>query len=97
MVDFQSRDTRRTSDDKADEDEPRDEDGQTETGTIDRDPEPTGVAVITIEDGTTDDAATTAVEEALEHAGKTIDSRETIEATRDAVQGAVDRIVDRRC
>ncbi|CCQ32470.1 Molybdenum cofactor biosynthesis protein [Halorhabdus tiamatea SARL4B] len=107
MVDFQSRETRRGSqtDDESDDEEQTDGDQTAEPGDESDTREAAeaevnrGVAVISV--GGTDDAeggdpAGDAVVSSIERAEKKVVTRETAEATYDAVQGTVDRLFRRR-
>lgn len=101
MVDFQSRDTRRSEDDE--EDEPPDESGE-EAGEHDdehdhhhHDVEAVGVAVVTVSSTRSldDDPGGDAVVEAFEADGHEVVTRELVADSYDRVQGAVDNLVGR--
>ncbi|MFB6128483.1 MAG: molybdenum cofactor biosynthesis protein B [Halorhabdus sp.] len=106
MVDFQSRETQRgpLTDDEPD-DEPSDDGRSAEQTDETRTQESAeadverGVAVITVDvdaSAESDGSASDAVVSAIERVGWTVVERETIDASYDAVQSALDRLLNRR-
>jgi molybdenum cofactor biosynthesis protein B len=109
MVDFQSRDTRRTEEDEeAEEPEPDTEEtaepGEaaeehaTEDDHHHHDVDQVGVAVLTVSSSRSldDDPAGDAIRDAFESEGHTVTTRELVRDSYDRVQGGVENLANRR-
>jgi molybdenum cofactor biosynthesis protein B len=102
MVDFQSRDTRRTEDEEEPE-EPEPETEETEDHASEddhhhHDVDQVGVAILTVSSSRSldDDPAGDVIQNAFEGEGHTVTTRELVRDSYDRVQGGVENLANRR-
>jgi molybdenum cofactor biosynthesis protein B len=103
MVDFQSRDTRRTDEDEdEDEEEPEPETEEAEHAAEDdhhhHDVDQVGVAILTVSSSRSldDDPAGDAIRDAFESDGHAVRTRELVRDSYDRVQGGVENLANRQ-